>query len=108
MKITAIETVVIHVPTGLGITDFHYDSSKWGFVGLSVFTDQGVIGTGFTCTHCAGDEMITQTIDQYLVPKLIGEDPLCTKRLWDKLHLGNLHQVGRTGLIRMAQSAVPM
>jgi L-alanine-DL-glutamate epimerase-like enolase superfamily enzyme len=52
--------------------------------------------------------MIKQTIDQYLVPKLIGEDPLCTKRLWDKLHLGNLHQVGRTGLIRMAHSAVLM
>ena len=106
VKITAIESFIIHVPTGLGRTDFHYDTSKWGFVGLNVFTDQGITGTGFTCTHCAGDEMIKQTIDLYFAPRLIGEDPLCTKRLWDKLHLGNLHQVGRTGLVRMAHSAV--
>ena len=106
MKITGIESFIVHVPTGLGMTDFHYETSKWGFVGLNVFTDDGVVGTGFTCTHCAGDEMIKQTIDLYFAPKLIGEDPLCTKRLWDKLHLGNLHQVGRTGLVRMAHSAV--
>lgn len=50
--------------------------------------------------------MIQQTIERYFGPKLVGEDPRYTKYLWEKLHLGNLHQVGRTGLVRMAQSAV--
>jgi L-alanine-DL-glutamate epimerase-like enolase superfamily enzyme len=106
VKITRTESFVIHVPTGMGKTDFHYETSKWGFVGLNILTDDGVSGTGFTCTHCSGDEMIKQTIDQYLAPQLLGENPLHTKKLWDKLHSGNLHQVGRTGLVRMAHSAV--
>jgi L-alanine-DL-glutamate epimerase-like enolase superfamily enzyme len=106
MKITKVESFIVHAPIGLEIADSHYRMDHWGFVGLMILTDQGVVGTGYTGTHCAGDEMIKQTIDQYFKPMLLGENPLYVKRLWDKLHGGNLHQVGRTGLTRLAHSAV--
>jgi len=106
MKITKTETFIVHAPIGLEIADSHYRMGHWGFVGLKVFTDEGLVGTGYTGTHCAGDEMIKQTIDRYFSPQLLGENPLHVKMLWDKLHGGNLHQVGRTGLIRYAHSAV--
>jgi L-alanine-DL-glutamate epimerase-like enolase superfamily enzyme len=106
MKITKVESFIVHIPIGFNVADSHYQMGNWGFPGLKIYTDQGVVGTGYTGTHCAGDEMIKQTIDQYYAPLLIGENPLYVKRLWDKLHGGNLHQVGRTGLIRLAHSAV--
>jgi L-alanine-DL-glutamate epimerase-like enolase superfamily enzyme len=106
MKISEIESFIIHAPIGMEIADSHYHMGHWGFVGLMIQTDAGLTGTGYTGTHCAGDEMIKQTIDQYFKPLLLGEDPLHVKMLWDKLHGGNLHQVGRTGLIRLAHSAV--
>lgn len=106
MKITRIESFIVQVPIGFDVSDSHYHMGKWGFPGLKIYTDEGLVGTGYTGTHCAGDEMIKQAIDQYDAPLLMGEDPRHVKRLWDKLNSGNLHQVGRTGLVRLAHSAV--
>ncbi len=106
MKITKVESFVVHAPIGFDVSDSHYHMGEWGFPGLKISTDAGIVGTGYTGTHCDGDEMIQQTIDRYYAPALVGEDPRHVKRLWDKLHGGNLHQVGRTGLVRLAHSAV--
>ncbi|MEX1030847.1 MAG: mandelate racemase/muconate lactonizing enzyme family protein [Paenibacillaceae bacterium] len=106
MKITKVETFVLHVPINPPITDAISTAKHWGLPGVRVFTDEGITGYGYTGTCAYGDEMIVDTINRYYAPELIGMDPFMVKEIWDKLRFGKMHWIGRAGITHMAIAAV--
>ncbi len=106
MKITKVETFVLHVPIEPPIEDSINHASHWGVTGCNIYTDEGIFGTGYTGTTANGDEMIVDTIDRYYAPVLVGQDPFNVKKIWDELRFGKMHWVGRAGITHMALAAV--
>ncbi len=68
---------------------------------LQVFTDEGMTGIG--PTH--GGTLSRVLIEGSLKPYVIGEDPLNTERIWDKMYWGSLSR-GRRGAAITAISAI--
>ena len=87
MKITAVESFILHVPvTGQQIADSTHTVTHWGVVGARIETDDGLTGFGFTGTHAhlPSDRLITRCIDTCYAPLLIGEDATAIERLWHR------------------------
>ncbi len=106
MIITGVEPFILHVPITPPITDAINAATHWGLAGVRIFTDEGLTGCGYTGTCAYGDEMITQTIERYYAPELIGKDPFMVKGIWDELRFGKMHWIGRAGITHMALAAV--
>jgi L-alanine-DL-glutamate epimerase-like enolase superfamily enzyme len=110
MKITQVEPFILHVPvTRRRIEDSTHQVSHWGAPGVILRTDAGISGYGYTGTHAhlPSDRLITDCIGHSYAPLLIGEDPLETQSLWQKLyHYPPLQWVGRSGITQLALSAV--
>ncbi len=51
---------------------------------VRIETDDGHVGTGMTAI--TEEEVIATIVDRVAAPALIGEDPLATERLWEKLY----------------------
>jgi L-alanine-DL-glutamate epimerase-like enolase superfamily enzyme len=110
MKITRVETFVLHVPvTGGGIADGRHQVKLWGAPGVRLHTDAGLIGTGYTGTHAhlPTDRAITDTIEGAYGPLLLGADPREVLHLWERLQKSPpLQWVGRAGITHLAHAAV--
>lgn len=110
MKITKIETFILHVPvTRSGIADSTHQVTFWGAPGVIIHTDTAIRGYGYTGTHAhlASDRLITDCIQNSYAPLLVGEDPNDVQWLWDKLyHYPPLQWIGRSGITSLALSAV--
>ena len=110
MRITALETFVLHVPvSGGGIADGSHQVALWGAPGVRIHTDTGLVGTGYTGTHAhlASDRMITSCIEEAYGPLLIGRDPREVQALWTRLQRHPpLQWVGRSGITHLAHAAV--
>ena len=103
MKITAIDTVVLRIPTRKPIAlDFPYHS----LVVAHVHTDEGVSGLGYTLAFGGGG---VESIEAYLVtrlaPLLIGQDPLFVERLWERMYRAD-RGIKRQGIAAYALSAL--
>src|SRR5215471_1009194 len=88
MKITKLETFVLHVPvTRKGIADSTHQITHWGAPGVIVHTDAGILGYGYSGTHAhlPTDRLITNCISESFGPLLLGEDPTKVQYLWQKL-----------------------
>jgi L-alanine-DL-glutamate epimerase-like enolase superfamily enzyme len=110
MKITQIETFILHVPvTGAKIEDSTHQVTHWGAPGVIITTDSGLCGYGYTGTHAnlPMDRLITNCISETYAPLLIGESPHDVQWLWKKLfHFPPAQWVGRRGITHLALSAV--
>jgi len=110
MKISALETFILHVPvTRAGIADSTHALTHWGVPGVMIHTDAGITGFGYTGTHAhlASDRLITSCISECYAPLLVGCDPRETRHLWNKLaHNPPLQWVGRGGISHLALAAV--
>lgn len=106
MKITKVETFILHVPIVPPITDAINSPTHWGLAGVNIYTDEGIFGTGYTGTCAKGDELIVDTIDRYYAKVLLGQDPYNVKKIWEDLRFGDMHWVGRAGIAHMALAAV--
>lgn len=110
MKITSIETFILHVPvTRQNIADSTHRLTHWGAPGIIIRTDESISGFGYTGTHAhlPTDRLITEFIRESYAPLLIGYDPLQVRSLWGKLlHHPPLQWVGRAGISHLALSAV--
>lgn len=110
MKITGIETFILHVPTTAGgIADAAHTVSHWGAPGVKIHTDDNRVGTGYSGTHghLATDRLITGCIEHAFGPLLIDEDPTQVRHLWNKLvHHPPIQWVGRGGITHLAMGAV--
>jgi D-arabinonate dehydratase len=76
---------------------------------IEIETNQDITGISFvTGLHiCGGSEikLIQSAITQALVPLLVGENPLNTQRLWDKMYY-ETRRFGRRSLVIRALSAL--
>ncbi len=85
MKIVKIETIPYSLPIKI-YADAYTPFDRSNAVLVKIHTDEGISGIGEACAwepEFYGEtlETITTTIDKYLSPKLIGENPLDIHRL---------------------------
>ena len=106
MRITDVESFVVHVPLPRFIADAFNQTASWGLTGVLVRTDDGLTGTGYTSTQTQGDHAIKEILDRIYAPLLVGENPLDHQRHWDRLYWSGAHWIGRTGITQMALAAV--
>ncbi len=110
MKITAIQTFILHVPvTRSQIADSTHQVTHWGAPGLVIHTDAGISGYGYTGTHAhlPSDRLIADCMAHTYASLLLGEDPREVQYLWQKLaYYPPLQWVGRSGITQLALSAV--
>lgn len=110
MKITGLETFILHVPvTRGGIADSTHSLTHWGAPGVIIHTDADISGYGYTGTHAhlPSDRLITSCIDNCYAPLLTKADPLENRLLWNKLaHFPPVQWVGRGGVTHLALAAV--
>jgi len=110
MKITRVESFILHVPvTRGGIADSTHQITHWGAPGVMLETDSELRGFGYTGTHAhlASDRLIASCIADSFGPLLIGEDAHEIQHIWGKLlHFPPLQWVGRGGITHLALSAV--
>jgi len=95
MKITKVDPFIVRIPLGRTIADSFNVTMHVGLTGARLFTDEGIVGTGFTTTLGAGDDLIRLAIEQYYTPILLGRDPFQVKKIWQDLFWSPLHWVGR-------------
>lgn len=106
MKITAAQSFVLRVPIGSGIADSMQFVTHLEFAGLTITTDAGIIGTGYTVTVGHGGSVIQKAIDTLFIDDLIGKDPHNVREIWQQLYFGKSHWIGRAGATTMAQAAI--
>jgi L-alanine-DL-glutamate epimerase-like enolase superfamily enzyme len=103
MKITAIDSVVLRIPTRKPISlDFPHHS----LVAAHVRTDEGITGLGYTLAFGGGGvESIQSYLDRRLGPLLMGQDPLMVERLWELMYRAD-RGIKRQGIAAYALSAL--
>jgi L-alanine-DL-glutamate epimerase-like enolase superfamily enzyme len=83
MKITAIDTAILAVPTPKPIA-LQYPQHK--LVVAEISTDEGLKGLGYSLVFAGGGaEAVHAYLETRLKPALLGEDPLFVERLWEKM-----------------------
>jgi len=102
VKITNIEAVPLNVPAHVTVLGL----DKWSGLSMclvKIETDEGHTGWGFTAI--TEEEVIATIIDGIIAPALIGEDPMATERLWDRMYW-LLAPRGQTGYAAHAIAAI--
>lgn len=103
MKITAIDTCVLTVPTPKPMA-LNYPHHK--LVVAEIATDEGVKGLGYSLVfNGGGAEAVHTYLETRLKPALIGEDPLFVERLWEKMFRVDMG-VKKQGIAAYALSAL--
>jgi L-alanine-DL-glutamate epimerase-like enolase superfamily enzyme len=103
MKITAVETCVLTVPTSKQMA-LEFPHHK--LVVAEISTDEGIKGLGYSLVFGGGGaESVLTYLDTRLKPLLLGEDPRAVERLWEKMYRGD-RGVRRVGIAGMALSAL--
>lgn len=102
MRITEIRATTCDVPLPRPIImgDLHYDSREYLLVEIA--TDTGHTGIGFGMTRGSPTAAI---VARSLSPLLLGQDPLLTEAVWERLYYRNL-PIGQRGIFMRALSAV--
>ena len=106
MKILKAESFLLAVPIGHEIADAMQSVTQLEFVGIRIFTDEGIVGTGYTVTVGFGGSVIQNVLDTLYGDALVGKDPFLVREIWQELYFGKAHWIGRAGATTMAQSAV--
>jgi L-alanine-DL-glutamate epimerase-like enolase superfamily enzyme len=106
MKIVGSQSFLLRVPINSAIADSMQSVTSLEFVGLTLATDAGISGTGYTITVGHGGSVIREVIDSLFREELIGENPHNVREIWQKLYFGKSHWIGRAGATTMAQAAV--
>src|SRR3954468_18702138 len=103
MKITAIDTCVLTVPTPKPMSS---EFAHHKLVVAEIATDEGLRGLGYSLVFGGGGaEAVLNYLELRLKPLLIGEDPVAVERLWEKMYRGD-RGVRRVGIAGMARSAL--
>ncbi len=82
MKITAIDTCILTVPTPRPMA-LQYPQQK--LVVAEIATDEGVKGLGYSLVFGGGGAEAVLAYAERLKAVLVGEDPLFVERLWDRM-----------------------
>lgn len=106
MQITGAESFLLRIPIGHEIADSMQSVTQLEFAGLTVKTDEGVEGTGYTVTVGHGGKVLQSVLDTLFIDDLTGKDPFDVRAIWQQLYFGKSHWIGRAGATTMAQAAV--
>ena len=103
MKITAIESFVLAVPTPKPMA-LNYSQQK--LVVAQISTDEGIEGLGYSLVFGGGGaEAVHAYLETRLKPVLVGEDPLFIERLWERMFRADMG-VKKQGVAACALSAL--
>jgi len=103
MKITAIESFVLTIPTPQPMAR-NYAHQK--LVVADISTDEGIRGLGYSLVFGGGGaESVHAYLETRLAPVLIGEDPLMVERLWEKMFRADMG-IKKQGIAAYALSAL--
>jgi L-alanine-DL-glutamate epimerase-like enolase superfamily enzyme len=103
MKVTAIESFVLKVPT---IKPIALEFTEHGLVVAKIQTDEGLTGLGYSLAFGGGGaESIHVYLKTRLEPLILGEDPLFVERLWDQMYRAD-RGIRRQGVAAYAISAL--
>ena len=83
MKIVRVSATPLNVPVTIDILGLNQRTSLSVCL-TEIETDTGLVGHGMTAI--TEEEIIAAAVREVAGPALIGEDPLATERLWDKLY----------------------
>jgi len=103
MKITAIESFVLNIPTRKPMA---LELPEHRMIVAMIRTDEGVEGLGYSLAFGGGGaEAIQVYLETRLAPLLIGEDPLFVERLWERMFRAD-RGIKRQGVAAYALSAL--
>jgi L-alanine-DL-glutamate epimerase-like enolase superfamily enzyme len=103
MKVTAVESFVLRIPTPKPIA---LDFPEHALVMVNIDTDQGLTGLGYSLAFGGGGaEAIQVYLDTRLKPLVLGQDPLFVERLWDRMYRAD-RGIKRQGVAAYALSAL--
>src|SRR3989454_8445332 len=103
MKIVAIDTFVLAVPTPQPMAR-NYAQQK--LVVAEISTDEGVNGLGYSLVFGGGGAgSVHAYLESRLAPVLIGEDPLFVERLWERMFRADMG-IKKQGVAAYALSAL--
>src|SRR5258708_293836 len=103
MKIAAIDSIVLTVPTPKPMA-LQYPQHK--LVVVEISTDEGIAGLGYSLVFGGGGaEAVHAYLETRLKPALIGEDPLFVERLWEKMFRTDMG-MKKQGVVAYALSAL--
>src|SRR4051795_10117902 len=111
MRITHVDTQLLHVPLGRPrASPLESSGGRLNHVVVllaEVDTDAGLRGLGFAYALQGSGRALYATAVDDLVPLLVGEDPLDHERLAAKVYW-RLQGIGRRGLVPQAYSALDL
>ncbi len=103
MKITAIESFILAVPTPKPMA-LQYPQHK--LVVAEISTDEGIRGLGYSLVFGGGGaEAVHAYLETRLKPVLLGEDPLFVERLWERMFRADMG-IKKQGVAAYALSAL--
>jgi D-arabinonate dehydratase len=73
---------------------------------VEVAADTGLRGVGFASGTSGTGSLIADVVERFFGPLLIGQDPLLTETLWQRLYNDAIPRRGGDGLVRVCLSAV--
>ena len=102
MRITGViaTTCDVPLPRPIIMGDIRYDSRE--YVLVEVVTDNGHTGIGFGMTR---GSPVAAIVRRSLAPLLLGEDPLLSEAIWERLYYRNL-PISQRGIFMRALSSV--
>jgi len=102
MKIVRVTSTPLNVPLHIDVVGLKRSSSH-SVCYVEVETDTGLIGHGVT--SITEEDVIAQIVNGVAGPAIIGDDPLATERIWEKLYWLMLPR-GQTGYGAHALAAI--
>ena len=103
MKVTAIDSFVLRIPTPKPIA---LEFPEHSLVVARIRTDAGIIGLGYSLAFGGGGaEAIKVYLETRLAPLVVGEDPLFVERLWERMFRAD-RGIRRQGVAAYALSAI--
>lgn len=102
MKIVRVSAIPLHIPVTIDVLGLNKITTL-SLCLTEVETDDGLVGHGMTAI--TEEEVIASIVRDVAGPALIGEDPMSTERLWEKLYW-LLSPRGQTGYASHAMAAL--
>jgi L-alanine-DL-glutamate epimerase-like enolase superfamily enzyme len=89
LKITGIEVIPVNPPINAPLSISYTTFRTFNFVVLKAHTDEGYVGLG-ECPPLPplsreSQNTILSVLEAHLAPAVIGENPFCTERIWEKM-----------------------
>ncbi|HYP83617.1 mandelate racemase/muconate lactonizing enzyme family protein [Variovorax sp.] len=102
MKIVRVSATPLHIPVSIDVLGLN-KSTSLSLCLTEVEADNGLVGHGMTAI--TEEEVVATIVRDVAAPALMGEDPMATERLWERLYW-LLSPRGQTGYASHAIAAL--